>query len=135
MNHMIRLTKGKDLKKEINEFVFEKNIKAGIIKCAVGCLYEACFRLAEGKEILHSKESYEIVSIVGTVSINGCHIHISLADKNGNVIGGHLKEGCLVDTTAEICIEAFDNYSFDRVFDNNTAYKELVINKIEEKDI
>ena len=129
MNYIFRLTRGKDLKKEIKNFVKKNNIKSGIIKCAVGCLYEACFRLAEGKECFHSKEKYEIVSITGTVSVNGCHIHISIANNKGSVIGGHLKEGCLVDTTVEICIESFNNYSFDRVFDNNTGYKELVINK------
>ena len=64
---------------------------------------------------------------MGTVSVRGCHIHISLADNKGNAIGGHLMEGCLVDTTAEICIESFDNYVFDRIFDDNTGYKELII--------
>ena len=130
MNYVIRLTKGQDLKKEIDNFVKENNIEAGIVKCVVGCVYEAHFRLAEGKKYFHKKEYFEIVSITGTVSKNGCHIHISLADNKGNVYGGHLKEGCLVDTTAEICIESFNNYKFDRQFDENTGYKELIINKI-----
>ena len=132
MNYIFRLTRGKDLKKEIQNFVKKNNIKSGIIKCAVGCVYEVCFRLAEGKECFRSEEKYEIVSITGTVSINGCHIHISFADNKGNVIGGHLKEGCFIDTTAEICIESFDSYSFNRVFDDNTGYKELVINNLED---
>ncbi len=54
-------------------------------------------------------------------------MHISLADKNGAVIGGHLKEGCLVGSTAEICIEELDNYILTREFDETTGYKELVI--------
>ena len=129
MNYVIRLTKGQDLKKEIIKFVEENNIEAGIIKCAVGCVYEANFRLAEAKECFHKKGYFEIVSVMGTVSINGCHIHISVADNKGKTIGGHLKEGCLVDTTAEICIESFNNYKFDRQFDENTGWKELVIEK------
>ena len=127
MNYVFRLTKGQDLKKEIQKFVSDNNIEAGIIKCAVGCLYEATFRLAEAKEIFHKKDNYEIVSVTGTVSKRGSHIHISIADNKGSVIGGHLKEGCLVDTTCEICIESFENMSFDRVFDENTGYKELVV--------
>ena len=127
MNYMFRLTKGQDLKKEIEKFVQENDIKAGIVKCAVGCVYEACFRLAEGKETFYRKENYEIVSITGTVGAGGLHIHIALADNKGNVVGGHLKEGCLVDTTAEICIESFDDFIFDREFDQNTGYKELVV--------
>lgn len=127
MNYIFRLKKGSDLKKEIRKFVEEKNIHAGIIKCAVGCLYEAHFRLAEGKEFFHKKDNFEIVSIMGTVSVNGLHIHISLSDKNGNTVGGHLTEGCFIDTTAEVCIESFDNMKFDRQFDEETGYKELVI--------
>lgn len=127
MNYIIRLTKGNDLKKEIYNFVKEKNIEAGIVKCAVGCVSEVHFRLASGVNYLHKKGNFEIVSLMGTVSKNGGHIHISVAGEDGNVIGGHLKEGCIVNTTTEICIESFENYKFDRVFDNNTGYRELVI--------
>lgn len=66
---------------------------------------------------------------MGTVSINGCHIHISLGDKDGSVIGGHLVEGCLVNTTAEICIEELNEYKFTRELDENTGYKELIVEK------
>lgn len=33
---------------------------------------------------------YEIVSLVGTIAVNGPHIHISLSDGTGTTIGGHL---------------------------------------------
>ena len=127
MNHVFRLTKGQDLKKEIENYVKEKKIEAGIIKCGVGCIYEVTIRLADGKSIFNKKDHYEIVSLIGTVSQNGCHIHISLAGEDGNVIGGHLKEGCLINTTAEICIEELKEYTFIRAFDETTEYKELVV--------
>ena len=127
MNHVFRLFKGQDLKVEINKYVKEHNIEAGIVKCGVGCVYEAKFRLADGESIFSKKENYEIVSLMGTVSKNGCHIHISLADNLGNVIGGHLVDGCLINTTCEVCIEELDEYKFNREFDENTGYKELVI--------
>jgi len=127
MNYVFRLTKGQDLRKEIQNFVNTHNIKAAIIKCAVGCLYEANIRLANAENSLYKKEPFEIVSLIGTISVNECHMHISLADKNGIVIGGHLKEGCLVGSTAEICIEELDNYVSTREFDKSTGYKELVI--------
>ena len=127
MNYVFRLKKGQDLKKEIVKFAKDNNIEAGIIKCAVGCVYEANFRLAGADCFYHKEDDFEIVSITGTVSKNGCHIHISLADKDGNTVGGHLTDGCLINTTCEVCIESFDNYYFDRVFDDETGYKELVI--------
>ena len=129
MNYVFRLKKGQDLKKEIVNFVNKKNIEAGIIKCCVGCVYEARFRLADGITIMHKKDNYEIVSITGTVSMNGCHIHISFASLDGNVIGGHFTEGTLINTTAEICIESFDGLKFTREYDDTTGYKELIINK------
>ena len=127
MNYVFRLTRGQDLRKEIQNFVNTHNHKAAIIKCAVGCLYEANIRLANAENSLYKKEPFEIVSLIGTISVNECHMHISLADKNGIVIGGHLNEGCLVDSTSEICIEELDNYVFAREFDKSTGYKELVI--------
>lgn len=129
MDYVFRLVKGQDLKKEIVNFVNKNNIEAGIVKCAVGCVYEAKIRLANGKDILHKKEDYEIVSLMGTVSKNGVHLHISLSDKNGNTVGGHLVDGCLVNTTAEICIEELKNYIFTRELDENTGWNELVIKK------
>ncbi len=132
MNYIFRLKKGQDLKKEIIKFAEENNINAGIIKCAVGCVYEARFRLVGAEGFYEAKEDFEIVSVTGTVSKNGCHIHISLSDKEGKTVGGHLTDGCLINTTCEVCIESFDNYYFDRVFDDSTGYKELIVKKIEE---
>ena len=51
MNYVFRLTKGQDLKKEMVNYVKQKNIKAGIVKCGVGCVYEAKIRLADGHTI------------------------------------------------------------------------------------
>ena len=87
----------------------------------------ACGSGSNPNDQLYKEDDFEIVGITGTVSKNGCHIHISLADKDGNTVGGHLTDGCLINTTCEVCIESFDNYYFDRVFDDETGYKELVI--------
>lgn len=133
MNYVFRLKKGQDLKREIVKFAKDNNIEAGIIKCAVGCVYEANFRLVGSKNYYHKKANFEIVSVTGTVSKNGCHIHISLSDKDGNIVGGHLSDGCLINTTCEVCIESLDNYYFDRVLDGETGCKELVI--MNKKDI
>ena len=130
MMYVFRLTKGSDLKKSIVEYCKNNNIKAGIIGACVGCCYEVNFRLAGGVEFYHNVADYEIVSVTGTISEDGVHIHVSFADLEGKVIGGHLSEGCLVNTTAEIAIIEIDNYKLTREFDDTTGYKELVIEKI-----
>lgn len=128
--HAFRLTKGQDLKKELEKYVENKKIKAGVIVSCVGCLYEAVIRNASGKDCIRINEDLEIVSVTGTFSIDGCHIHIAVSDENLKTYGGHLKEGCLVNTTAEVVIFELEEYEFRREMDNNTGYKEIVINKL-----
>ena len=86
----------------------------------------AKLRLAN-EEIKEFNQNFEIISLTGTLSQNGPHLHISLADNEGRVIGGHLKEGCLINTTAEVIIGDNENMKFSRKFDQKTNFKELII--------
>ena len=113
MYHCFRLTKGSDLKKEIENYSVNNKI-SGVILCAVGCLSKLTIRLADGKSILEKEGMFEIVSVTGTLSEDGVHIHISVADELGNTIGGHLKDGCIVNTTSEIVLEIIENITFKR---------------------
>ena len=67
------------------------------------------------------------MSGTGTLSQDGCHIHISISDSKGVVIGGHLTKGCIVRTTAEIVLLTFDDVVYKRKFDKNTGFDELVV--------
>ena len=108
MYKCFRLTKGMDLKKEIENYAIDNKVSGVIISC-VGSLSKLVIRLADGKSILEKEDSFEIVSITGTLSQDGVHIHISVSDNNGNTIGGHLKDGCIINTTAEVCLQLFDD--------------------------
>ena len=130
MLYFFRLTNGMDLKKEIVKYCSNNDIKAGYISACVGCCSEINLRLAGGKKFLNKTADYEIVSMTGTISENGVHIHCSFSDDLGNVVGGHLSDGCIVNTTAEVVISSIDNYRLTRIFDENTGYKELNIQKI-----
>ena len=125
--HAFRLTRGMDLKKSIEDYVVEKNIRSGVILSAVGCLYKVNLRCADGVTVKTIDKDYEIVSATGTLSVDGCHIHVSLSDEDLNTIGGHLKNDCLVNVTAEIVLGEFDEFEFSREYDENTGYKELGI--------
>jgi len=70
---------------------------------------------------------FEIVSLTGTVSINGSHLHISISDSTGETIGGHLMDGCIVYTTAEIVLLSSDNFEFKREKDGSTPWEELQV--------
>ncbi len=122
-----RLTKGTDLKIAVQEMVHKHHITAGSIASCVGCLSEINLRLASAEKILAIIAPFEIVSVMGTLTPNHQHIHISVADSQGYVYGGHLMEGNIIDSTAEVIIHSYPQLSFSRGFDPSTGYTELII--------
>jgi predicted DNA-binding protein with PD1-like motif len=125
-----RLKPDQDLKTSLKNFVEENNIQSGFILTAVGSLNQATLRFANQDNYQVFKEQFELVSLVGTLSLHGIHLHISISDKNGKTIGGHLVEGCIIYTTAEIVIGTSEDFIFMRTVDQNTGYKELEIKPI-----
>ena len=123
----LRLRPGSDLKNELDRFVKENNIRAGNILTCVGSLKKATLRLAGADSIKELDEKLEIVSLVGTLSHDGLHLHISLSDREGNTIGGHVKRGCIVYTTAELLIGENEHLVYSREFDQQTNFKEINI--------
>jgi len=127
--YAVRLPPGADLKPELVRLTTEWNLQAGFIITCVGSLQVAALRLANQPDttIYHGK--YEIVSLVGTLCPDGPHLHISLSDGQGNMIGGHLQDGCEVYTTAEIVVGEMEDASFTREMDPLSGYEELVVRK------
>lgn len=122
-----RLKPNQDLKESLKDFVEQNNIQAGFMLTAVGSLQQATIRFASQDNYQVFNEQFEIVSLVGTLSIHGIHLHISISDKNGKTIGGHLVDGCIIYTTAEIVIGTSEEFIFMRTVDENTGYQELDI--------
>ncbi|HSW77586.1 MAG TPA: PPC domain-containing DNA-binding protein [Candidatus Chromulinivoraceae bacterium] len=129
--HTIRLKPGKDLKLELENFVKAKNIQAGFIITCVGGLSQACMRMAgalpDKQDIRTYKGDYEITSLVGTVGVNGVHLHMAISDSEGKGFGGHLKEGTIIHPTAEIVIGEDEQATYTRELDEETGFPELVV--------
>ncbi|MDP5141017.1 MAG: DNA-binding protein, partial [Spirosomaceae bacterium] len=125
--HAFRLKPNQDLKKEIEAFVKKEKIEAGWIMTCVGSLTQSNIRFANQPEGAKSNGHFEIVSLVGTVSVNGSHIHLSMSDSLGKTTGGHLLEGNLIYTTAEIVIGESRNHTFNREKDGSTPWEELQV--------
>jgi hypothetical protein len=128
-SHAFRLKPGQDLKQSIDSFVKAKNIQAGWIATCVGSLTEYNIRFANQEKGYSDKGHFEILSLVGTLSVNGSHIHVSISDSTGKTIGGHLLAGCKVYTTAEIVITEAPDLIFAREKDGSTPWEELQIKK------
>jgi len=124
-----RLHDGQDLVQEINKLVSENSIQAGVILSAVGSLKYSKIRVPviDGKVKYIEPVNLEIDSLHGTVSENGCHLHILVSDTEGHVLGGHIKEGCIIRTTCELVIGILEDTVFKREPDSQTGFDELVV--------
>lgn len=127
--HAIRLLPGQDLKQELLKFTESKEITAGCILTCVGSLQQVCLRLANQDKSETYPGKFEIIGLTGTLSQDGVHLHIGVADTSGKMTGGHLMAGSLIYTTAEIVIGEIDHLIFDRKLDESTSYNELFIRK------
>jgi predicted DNA-binding protein with PD1-like motif len=123
-----RLKPGQDLFDSIENFVKENNVQAGCVLSGVGSLTHATLRLANRAYFNEYEHHFEIVSMTGTVSIHGSHIHISISDGDGVTMGGHLVPGCKIYTTAEIVLAMFEDVIYKReLLAGDSGYQELVI--------
>ncbi|MBW4502092.1 MAG: DNA-binding protein [Scytonema hyalinum WJT4-NPBG1] len=123
----LRLKPNEDLKQTLKIFALQENIKAGFILTAIGSLKVATIRFANQDTSTVLSEKFEILSLNGTIATTGVHLHIAISDKQGKTIGGHLDDGCIIYTTAEIVIGISEEYTFVRTLDQQTGYKELEI--------
>ncbi len=125
--HTLRLSPEEDLKSALERFVQQNSVEAGFIMTCVGSLTRAVIRLANQDQGQTYLGYFEIVSLVGTLSVHGSHIHISFSDSTGCTTGGHLLEGSLVYTTAELVIGVLPELVYTREADPQTGYNELTI--------
>ncbi len=112
------------------QLCFHESIKAGCIVSSVGSLQRLHLRLSGSKEYLKKNENFEILSLNGTISIHGLHLHLSVSDGSGHAFGGHLMKENLIYTTCELIILELDAYLFTRPDDTETGFKELKIEKL-----
>ncbi len=127
-----RLRRGEDLLRAIQGIAQEEKIAAGVVLSAVGCVSQARVRDASGVNLREISEHCEIVSLNGTVSARRSHLHIALSKEDLSTVGGHLVEGCIINTTCELVIGILDGWEIDKEFDEETGYHELIFKRTEE---
>ena len=127
--HPFRLKPGEDLKAGIEAYVQQHQLKAAFVLTCVGSLTQYHLRMADQPKGEKKNGHFEIVSLVGTCSIHGSHVHLSISNETGTTIGGHLLEECYVYTTAEIVLGESTEHVFVRENDGSTAWEELQVKK------
>ncbi|MBI2769087.1 MAG: DNA-binding protein [Burkholderiales bacterium] len=126
---VLRLSPGDDLRAALDAAFAQWRVAHGIdaacIVSAVGSLSHAVLRYAAEPAGAELHEALEIISLSGTLSPDGAHLHCSVAGARGDVKGGHLMPGCIVRTTAEVVVALLPGWEFRRELDAATGYNEL----------
>lgn len=125
-----RLHRGDDLLKSIQALAKDQHIGAGVVLSAVGCISKGMVRDASGVTLRQIDAPCEIVSLNGTVSAIRCHLHIALSREDLSTVGGHLVEGCIINTTCELVIGVLDGWEIATEFDAETGYDELIFKEL-----
>ena len=123
----LRLLPGEDLLVALATCVAQRAIEAGWIAGVVGSLSQAALRFAGEPDSTLLIAAFEIVSLSGTLDAGGGHLHLSVADAQGLMRGGHVMPGCIVRTTCELIVGELDDLRFTRELCSLSGYDELVI--------
>jgi len=126
----LRLPPGADLRAALQAALTDRRAQAGFVVAGIGSLRPARLRLAGAEAEFVVEGDSEILTLSGTLSPDGPHLHLGVADATGRVHGGHVLPGCVVRTTAELLIAWLDGWAFARVPDGFTGYAELVARRI-----
>lgn len=112
-----RFNAGKDLLASIKEVVKEHQVRAGLLT-VIGAVDRAHYGFYQPHQKVYttlkwtpspeSSPALEIVSCIGNIAILDdeavVHAHITFTGEKGEIMGGHLLEGCRVNPTAELTL-------------------------------
>lgn len=119
--YILRIDKGEEVVATLRNFCKKQDIKLGKVS-GIGAISQVNVGLfdTENNKFLSKelKGTFEITSLIGTIStMDGnpyLHLHITIADKEFNVRGGHLNTA-IISATGEIVVEKISGEA-DRKF-------------------
>ena len=120
----LRLHPGDDLRAALTAAAGEPG---GFVLSGIGSLDRTWIRLAGASHASEFVGDLEILTLAGSLSPDGAHLHLSVADAKGRVWGGHVAPGCTVRTTAEVLVALLPAGTLVRAPDPATGHAELVV--------
>ena len=124
----VRLKPGEDLRRAL-EARLDATAQSAFILSGIGSLGDARLRFADAAGETVVAGPLEIISISGSITPDGAHLHMSVSDSEGRVSGGHVGYGNIVRTTVEAVLVLLPDWSLGREFDAATGFNELFIRK------
>ena len=123
----VRLNPGDDLRRAFEDLVRETEHGTAFVVSGIGSLVDARLRFAGEPDETLIGGPLEIISVAGSVTPDGAHLHMAVSDSQGRVSGGHAGYGNIVRTTVEAVMVLLPAWSLTREFDAATGFKELVV--------
>ena len=103
----LKLEPGSDLRLNLEEIGREQGIN-GFVLGVVGNLTRAAFQCPGKAEPTVLEGDLEVITLNGTITPEGVHLHLSLSDGACQVWGGHLEPGTLVQKGVDLLIGVLD---------------------------
>lgn len=123
----LRLLPGCDLRPALERLARERLPGGAFVVCGIGSLLDPRLRLAGQDAVTAFAGPYELLTLSGSVTPQGAHLHVSLASATGQVVGGHVVEGNRVRTTVEVLLVELEAWALSRVPDTGTGFLELQV--------
>ena len=123
----LRLPPGAELRDTLHAVLNEHAVEAAFVIAGLGSLSVAQLRLAGADTAQTLRGDLEILTLSGSIAVDGVHLHASIADAAGRVWGGHVAPGCIVRTTAELLLALLPDWRLGRAADPATGYAELTV--------
>jgi uncharacterized protein len=121
----LRIPPGADLRQAV-EALAASWPRGGFVVCGLGSLIDPCLRLAGQAMPTRYPGPHEILTLSGSFTAQGAHLHLSMADAQGRVLGGHVPHGNRVLTTVELLLAEPVGWQMGRAPDARTGFLELV---------
>ncbi|WP_093109709.1 PPC domain-containing DNA-binding protein [Variovorax sp. CF079] len=130
----VRLLPGCDLRLALESLGRDQFQDGAFVLCGIGSLIDPKLRLAGESEESRYEGPFEILTLSGTVTRQGAHLHMSIASSEGHVRGGHVVYGNVIRTTAELLLVQAPEWELLRERDAATGFLELVASRRQVKD-
>ena len=125
----LRLQPGDDLRRALEQALQARGLRAAFVLAGIGSLRPTQLRLAGAPEATEIAGDVELLTLSGSVAVDGSHLHMAVADDQGRVWGGHAAYGCIVRTTTEVLLAPLPDWHFSREPDSATGWSELVVRR------
>jgi predicted DNA-binding protein with PD1-like motif/glutaredoxin len=99
----LQLKPGQDLHSALSELAAQQQL-SGFVLGVVGNLSQATFSCPGQQQPTQMRGELEVITLNGTFSPDGVHLHLSLSDGACQVWGGHLEPGTIVLKGAQLLL-------------------------------